>query len=151
MQTMTRAWLVRKLQRSTAPRLAAEFRKFSATVQGPRGSVSISHEHARRRHRSDAAVRPVPQVLPPRGRRRSGVQGEVVALSPLPRGPAREGQPEGADDTGGVAGRSAVERAELICERSSELGGADEPHDVAGAALNLARVSGNDGAALDHA
>ena len=44
-----------------------------------------------------------------------------------------------------------MERAELICERSSELGGADEPHDVAGAALSLARVSGNDGAALDHA
>jgi hypothetical protein len=44
-----------------------------------------------------------------------------------------------------------VELAQLICKRSSELGAAGAPHDVAGAALHLVRASRHDGTMLDHA
>jgi hypothetical protein len=44
-----------------------------------------------------------------------------------------------------------VELAQQICKRSSELSAADEPHDVARAALSLVRIANQDTTLLDHA
>ena len=44
-----------------------------------------------------------------------------------------------------------MELAQLICKRSSELSAADEPDDVAGAALSLVRIAQHDATMLDHA
>lgn len=44
-----------------------------------------------------------------------------------------------------------MELAQLICDRTSKLSEADEPHDVAAAALKLARASHHDPTMLAHA